>query len=178
MSKFVSQHVKVVLGGLGGDELFSGYDIHRYIYPFNKFHHMVPEWLERKVSSRMSQLVYSLQTKLSGHSLDEYRRGVQVLLATGNVSKFYLILRNAWDYDHLAWKRIYQPEFYQQKLQPVISEFQNLFKGQDQKTALQQVYGVEFQTKMVNDYLLTEDRMSMANSVEERVPFLDLDMEI
>jgi asparagine synthase (glutamine-hydrolysing) len=29
---------------------------------------------------------------------------------------------------------------------------------------------------MVNDYLLTEDRMSMSHSVEERVPFLDLDL--
>ena len=29
---------------------------------------------------------------------------------------------------------------------------------------------------MVNDYLLTEDRMSMAHSVEQRVPFLDKDL--
>ena len=29
---------------------------------------------------------------------------------------------------------------------------------------------------MVNDYLLVDDRMSMANSVEERVPFLDRDL--
>ena len=29
---------------------------------------------------------------------------------------------------------------------------------------------------MVNDYLLTDDRMSMAHSVEERVPFLDRDL--
>lgn len=29
---------------------------------------------------------------------------------------------------------------------------------------------------MVNDYLLVEDRMSMSHSVEERVPFLDLDL--
>jgi asparagine synthase (glutamine-hydrolysing) len=42
MSKFVSEHVKVVLGGLGGDELFAGYDIHKFIYPFNKWHNRVP----------------------------------------------------------------------------------------------------------------------------------------
>jgi asparagine synthase (glutamine-hydrolysing) len=29
---------------------------------------------------------------------------------------------------------------------------------------------------MVNDYLLVEDRMSMSHSIEERVPFLDLDL--
>ena len=42
--------------------------------------------------------------------------------------------------------------------------------------ALNQVLITEFQSKMVNDYLLTDDRMSMANSVEERVPFLDRDL--
>ena len=42
--------------------------------------------------------------------------------------------------------------------------------------ALEQVLFVELQSKMANDYLLVEDRMSMSNSVEERVPFLDLDL--
>ena len=37
MSDFVSKHVKVVLGGLGGDEIFAGYDIHKFIYPSNQF---------------------------------------------------------------------------------------------------------------------------------------------
>ena len=34
----------------------------------------------------------------------------------------------------------------------------------------------ELHSKMVNDYLLVEDRMSMSHSIEERVPFLDKDL--
>ena len=47
MSAFVHPTVKVVLGGLGGDELFAGYDIHKFVYPFNQWHHHMPQWMQR-----------------------------------------------------------------------------------------------------------------------------------
>lgn len=176
MSQFVSQHVKVVLGGLGGDELFSGYDIHHFIYPFNRLHRLMPQKIEEAVFSRISSLAYDVQTGLGKMALDEYRRGLQMALATGNIAKFYLILRNVWDFDEAHWRKIYAPRFLNQPLQPVISQFENYFSGNNHLTALDQVYRAEFHSKMVNDYLLTEDRMSMSHSVEERVPFLDLDL--
>ena len=107
---------------------------------------------------------------------DEYRRGLQMALATGNIAKFYLILRNTWDFDKSHWRKIYGDGFLQQKLNPVINEFDGYFSGNGDTTALDKVYWAEFNSKMVNDYLLTEDRMSMSHSVEERVPFLDLDL--
>lgn len=98
-------------------------------------------------------------------------------LATGNIAKFYLILRNVWDFDQRAWREIYQPGFLQQHhIKPVICEFEPLFDVSGKLTPLDKVYWAELHSKMVNDYLLTEDRMSMANSIEERVPFLDLDL--
>jgi asparagine synthase (glutamine-hydrolysing) len=112
-------------------------------------------------------------------SLDEYRRGLQMLLAVGDAERFYLILRNVWDYDNGFYKEIYHPEFYkqmQERSRRVHTEFDEFFERSKHMNALDQVLFTEFQSKMVNDYLLTEDRMSMANSVEERVPFLDLDL--
>lgn len=175
MSKFVSDHVKVVLGGLGGDELFSGYDIHRYIYPLYKLHHIIPGWIESKVMFKLSRLAYSLQRQFTGYSFDEYRRGIQMLLSTGNAAKFYLILRNAWDFDNQEYYNIYSPTFVQSFIKPVLNEFTQYFKNHS-RTAIDNVYYAEFHTKMVNDYLLTEDRMAMSHSVEERVPFLDIDL--
>jgi asparagine synthase (glutamine-hydrolysing) len=176
MSEFVSQHVKVALGGLGGDELFSGYDIHKLTLPFNRLFQLVPRWWEMKAASKLSSLLYFLQTRLTPASFDEYRRGLQAALAAGNIAKFYLILRNVWDFDRAHLDKIYSPHFLQQTLEPVQCEFEPLFERYAGQTPLDQIYLAEFSSKMVNDYLLVEDRMSMAHSLEERVPFLDLEL--
>ena len=176
MSDFVSQHLKVALGGLGGDELFSGYDIHKFVLPFNGLHRAIPAWWESSVGAAMSGLMYRMQTALSPKKLDEYRRGLQMALAAGNIKKFYLILRNAWDFDRVHLKKIYAPDFLQHDLIPVKKAFEPLFEKYAGQTPLDQVYYAEFGSKMVNDYLLVEDRMSMSHSLEERVPFLDLDL--
>ena len=176
MSKFVSEHVKVVLGGLGGDELFSGYDIHKFIYPFNKLHEFIPRKIEAEILSRLSSMSFKIQSKLGSFNTDEYRRGIQMALSTGNIAKFYLILRNVWDFDTEQWRFIYSSKYLNHQIKPVINEFSEYFNKNRRLTALDKVYWTELNSKMVNDYLLTEDRMSMSHSVEERVPFLDRDL--
>ena len=176
MSRFVSQHVKVVLGGLGGDELFSGYDIHQLVFPFIGVNRLMPAVLDRAVGKPLSNLAYHLQSAFGSLNSEEYRRGVQMALAGGDVRRLYLILRNTWDIDRARWGKIYTREFAERVSRPVGDFFENVFPENGDLNALEQVYHAEFQSKMVNDYLLTEDRMSMANSIEERVPFLDLDL--
>lgn len=178
MSKFVSEHVKVVLGGLGGDELFAGYDIHKFIYPFNKLNKHVPKWMQ-SIADWKSSLIFKIQNYSHMLSTDEYRRGVQMLLAAGQIEKFYLIIRNVWDFDEGFYKDIYHPDIYKKMLYEtarIKDEFQPFFDESKNLSSLDQVLYTEFHTKMVNDYLLVEDRMSMSHSVEERVPFLDLDL--
>ena len=176
MSDFVSQHLKVALGGLGGDELFSGYDIHKFVRPFNGLHRAVPRWWESTAASAISRLVYHLQSAFTPMKFDEYRRGLQMALATGDINKFYLILRNVWDFDRTQWQRMYAAPFLENHFAPVRKSFEPLFEKFAGQTPLDQVYFAEFGSKMLNDYLLVEDRMSMSHSLEERVPFLDLDL--
>jgi asparagine synthase (glutamine-hydrolysing) len=178
MSAFVKKDITVVLGGLGGDELFAGYDIHKFIYPFNKLHPLVPKFWQ-SVLKWKSDFLFAVQNASHTLSMDEYRRGLQMLTAIGNAERFYLILRNVWDFDNGFYKEIYHPSFYQkmkEEAQKVQNEFTPFFEKTKGYNALDRVLHAEFQTKMVNDYLLTEDRMSLAHSVEERVPFLDLDL--
>lgn len=178
MSRFVKKDITVVLGGLGGDELFAGYDIHKFIYPFNRLHPLVPGFLQTLLRWK-SEFLFTVQNATHTLGLDEYRRGLQMLAAIGNVERFYLIIRNVWDFDQGFYKEIYHPSFYQQmkeESQRVHAAFDPFFEKSRGMNALDRVLHAEFQTKMVNDYLLTEDRMSLANSVEERVPFLDLDL--
>lgn len=177
MSAFVSKHVKVVLGGLGGDEIFAGYDIHKFIYPTNRLHKNIPGWL-KKLMRWKSDFIFKIQNNTGTLPLDEYRRGVQMLLAIGEIERYYLIIRNVWDFDRDNYQKIYQPAFIRRlsEKHQIANSFLPLFEKVKESSPLDQVLFAEIHSKMVNDYLLVEDRMSMSHSVEERVPFLDLDL--
>ncbi|MDA3853350.1 MAG: asparagine synthase (glutamine-hydrolyzing), partial [Bacteroidales bacterium] len=110
LSEFVRPHVKVVLGGIGGDELFAGYDIHKFIRPFDKWHSATPLWLQKLLRIK-SDILFKIQNASKTLRYDEYRRGVQMLMSIGQVERFYLIIRNAWDFDKGFYKEIYSPEF-------------------------------------------------------------------
>lgn len=178
MSEFIKPHASVVLGGLGGDELFAGYDIHKFIYPFNNIHSHIPEWM-KKIARLKSDILFKIQNSSRSLRFDEYRRGVQMLMSIGDIERFYLILRNTWDFDNSAYDNIYSKEYLSNNCKDAwktLKEFDNLFSSCKTSDALSKVLAVEFQSKMLNDYLLTDDRMSMAHGVEERVPFLDRDL--
>ena len=176
MSRFVSEHVKVVLGGLGGDELFAGYDIHGIFHSLRSLSDHIPRSLEKVVGTPLGNILSGLQRKTGILKWDEYRRGLQTVLASGNVLRQLLILRNVWDHDESVLNQIYTKKFIEKKLPKVETEFIELSESFSDESAMEQVLGIEFQSKMVNDYLWTEDRMSMSHSVEERVPFLDRDL--
>ena len=70
-------------------------------------------------------------------------RFLNASLSTGNVAKFYLILRNVWDFDSEHLKKIYSTQFLTQRLKPVIEEFEVFFQTNGNLTPLDQVYSAE-----------------------------------
>jgi asparagine synthase (glutamine-hydrolysing) len=178
MSRFVQNHVKVVLGGLGGDELFAGYDLHHYVFPYRNLHAKFPKWFQNILQIK-SNLIFKMQQGIGAMKLDEYRRGAQMLLSIGNIEKFYLIIRNVWDYDNGFYKNVYSKNyinFLKETNSSTSVNFDAYFNEVSHLNPMEQVLHVERKTKMINDYLLVEDRMSMANGIEERVPYLDIDL--
>lgn len=175
MSKELSNHVTVALSGLGGDELFAGYDIYKLLNPFSILHRIIPKAFEKTLSSALANLIYHMQGLTSSLKTDEFRRGIEIVLASGNMKKSYLILRNAWDHHKKDIFKIYHPKFVAKIEIQLFDVFEKLFNHKSQHP-LELVQWVEFHSKMLNDYLLTEDRMSMANGLEQRVPFLDKDL--
>jgi asparagine synthase (glutamine-hydrolysing) len=176
LSEFVSKNLKVVLGGLGGDELFIGYDIYRYLWAMRgwlKNRHGV---LPKAILNSISALLFAVQNSSKILKWDEYRRGLQMLCSVGDLEKYYLILRNCWDYDWGFAKQIYRPEYWQSPPELTHTWFDSIFMACRDLPPLDAIAYVEFHSKMLNDYILTEDRMSMAHGLELRVPFLDRDL--
>ncbi|MEW5733833.1 MAG: asparagine synthase (glutamine-hydrolyzing) [Thermodesulfobacteriota bacterium] len=175
LAGFARRSVKVVQGGLGGDEIFAGYAIDNFLYPARNIHRLVPGALSRGLLAPLSRLLYSAQAKTGAIAADEYRRGLQLLCAAGDPRRFYLILRNVWDHDTGAFSRFYGPVLQKAALAPVEDAFAPFFTP-EAGDGLSQALWAEFHTKMVDDFLENEDRTSMANGLEVRVPFLDRDL--
>ena len=175
LSRFVSNYVKVAFSGLGGDELFAGYNYHKFIKWGEICGTLMPVAITSKLFPVLGKAVLHLQQKTGRLSWDEVRRGMQMLFMAGDAARFYLIPRNAWDGDDEMLKQIYSPSFLKNDIQPVSGYFTDFFQGTN-FPSLENTLRAEFWTKMIDDLLLNEDRMFMASGVESRVPLLDKDL--
>ena len=70
-------------------------------------------------------------------------------------------------------KFLYNPEFFESRSDYLESCFTNYFHRVQRKDPLSQMLYVDTKTWLVDDLLVKADKMTMAASVELRVPFLD-----
>lgn len=155
--ELVRKYVTVCLSGNGGDEVFGGY-VARYQ------HALRIERLSHNPSSSLLRII----TPLEGISRDmRTRNRFRILRALGDQTREYLILAGAMpeslnkklfknvNYSTEGLLECYAPFF------PARSSFlENLMKA-------------ELRTKLVDDLLSVDDSMSMAHSLELRVPLID-----
>jgi asparagine synthase (glutamine-hydrolysing) len=152
------KHVKVVLSGEGADELFGGYTIYREPISLRHF-----EKLPRPVRRGLGALSGRLPEGLRGKDL--LRRG-----AIGIEERYY---GNA---------RIFRPDEMQGVLRsydPSVSYLDVTRKLYEQTTHLDgstRMQYVDLFTWLRGDILVKADKMTMANSLELRVPFLDTEV--
>ena len=168
---FAAQHTKVVLSGLGGDELFAGYDI---ISHFAKIRD-VKRW-SRWVHDPLSWAAKGLipwGEHLLGLPFENTGRALEILSCIDRPQAVYSLLRNGWDDRKARFESMYFPEAATDLIKICSEHFAPDFSSSDLN--LGELLDLEFREKMVNDFLLNDDRTSMAHGLECRVPFLDLD---
>jgi asparagine synthase (glutamine-hydrolysing) len=113
-------------------------------------------------------------SRLNRPQLDLAARKLEWLSAIDDPARHYLLLRNGWDFNRQLVERVYTPEFVGRLSIALRDEYDPYFD--DDESVEGQVLRTEFMTKMVSDLLHNEDTMSMAHSVESRVPLLDLEL--
>ncbi len=165
LSKFTRQEVKVALSGDGADELFAGYN--KYIAesraqnPNIAAHlvkHLHPLWklLPRSRNSFLTNKIRQLERFASGMKLSNGNRYWRwcSLIGEDEVDKIlHSIDENIWQ-DYLKRKAY-------------------LTASLQQNQTLNDILIADLAMVLPNDMLTKVDRMSMANSLEVRVPFLD-----
>lgn len=167
LAKQAAQRVKVVLSGLGGDELFLGYPIHRILYLCDSLHRVLPTWLGKPMGDFATQIV----SLASPTPWTEAERTCRILAALGNWAQVYGLLRNLWDSPKLR-RLIYGPRMLDSALPNAFTVIEENWP--DNSDPVEAAAEFEWRQKMVNDLLWQEDRCSMAVGLEVRVPFLDL----
>lgn len=158
LAKNARRHVKVVLSGEGADELFGGYPMYLAGGHFDHYSHKVPRPV-RKVLGTVAKHCPNFKGKnfLVRGAMEPYQRFMRANYVFQSAERQKFLKRP------IASK---VPEEYSKRY---FNEVSNL----DEPTQLQYV---DMHTWMIYDILLKADRMSMANSLELRVPFLDKKM--
>jgi len=158
VSEFAAGHVKVVLSGDGGDELFGGYTSFQQVERF-RFLDRVPQPVRRAVASLAGGLPYSAYGKNFLRMIS--RPTALERYFESNYSPYFLrsrLLQAEWitPADGADLARVFDHCL--------------LPEGTD---ILTQAMYFETAANLPGDMLVKVDRMSMANSLEVRCPFLD-----
>ncbi len=173
LHRFIGEHVSVALSGLGGDELFAGYDFYRYLFRGRRLRGGAAGAMVRALAPA-AHWAARQAAGLGRPELDLATRKLEWLAASGDGARNYLLLRNAWDFNSGLLRRVYSADFLGQLKASSREYYSDYFT--DDRPLESQALRAEFATKMVCDLLHNEDTMSMAHSVESRVPLLDLEL--
>lgn len=161
------QGIKVLLSGAGGDDLFTGYRRHRAIQAERYW-----SWLPRQVRSGLTQITNCLdQNHVITRRISKLFKGA-ALEGDERIIDYFRWIREA---DILS---LYTPEARntlgsELAATPMINFLKPLssaIKPLDKMLALEQHFF------LADHNLIYTDKMSMAASIEVRVPFLDLSL--
>ncbi len=149
-----SQHLKVVLSGEGADEIFGGYNI--YKEPLEM------AWYD-KIPFPIRKLIGKVAGALPAH------RGLNFLVRRGKRLEERFI-GNAYMFTEKERRAILKDPAGAPAPETLCKPYYDMVADKDAVTKMQ---FVDLNMWMVGDILLKADKMSMANSLELRVPFLD-----
>lgn len=155
VSQTAAKHVKVALSGEGADEFFGGYNIYREPHDLAAYQKL-PKGLRRLLASQVQKSKRRFKGKnfliRASKSVEERFIGNAFMFTEAERSR---ILKNpSGKYDH---KELTKP-------------FYDKVKDMDDVTKMQYI---DINFWLIGDILLKADKMSMAHSLEVRVPFLD-----
>lgn len=158
LAKNAAKYVKVVLSGEGADELFGGYPMYLAGGHFYRYSKKIPKPIRKMAGAVAGRLPdFNGKNFLIRGAMEPYQRFMRANYVFKSGERQQYLKKPITSKLPEEYSKVYFDEA----------------KGLDEPTQLQYV---DMKTWMIYDILLKADRMSMANSLELRVPFLDKKM--
>ncbi|MBN1847347.1 MAG: asparagine synthase (glutamine-hydrolyzing) [Deltaproteobacteria bacterium] len=168
VSQETKNHVTVALSGDGGDELFAGYRMYQGEY-WAHYYSKIPSFLR---DGLVAPIINLLPDTRDNPSLEKIRR----------IKKFIKGMSNSFAERYYGWREIFsyslrkdllsaplRKNLFLDHVQEIVGKERNRFAGD----IINMMLYMDVKGLLPNDMLTKVDRMSMANSLEVRVPFLD-----
>jgi len=166
VSEVARRSVTVALSGIGGDELFGGY----------------PRYLGMRAAARYAALPVAMRSWIAARA-ESLSDGSGSRNALGRIKRFLLDGNRPLREQYLRWTT-FQPAGWNgpllaEGLRTVVADssalrnIRSLFDQWPSDEPADRAMGVDLQTYLPDDLLRMGDRMSMAHSLELRVPFCD-----
>ena len=163
ISTEMRKNVKVAISGDGGDENFG--------YKSYSFFHEVDAFVDGRSESAIKKKILSSKIKSRIGLGENYGQYAETIFRKrkGSIYKRGM----AFEVDELP--RLWSQSEANAHVSYVDNYLDEIWKNATGTLLTDRVITGSFRTRLLNDYLVKVDRMSMANSLEVRSPFLDVD---
>jgi len=165
VSKLAREFVKVLISGEGGDEAFAGYSTYRNLL-----------WLERlkRLPSPIRQLFSASLALLAPFASPDWPAKSDQFLRSRLEDSYYSRTSNPSRFFNRQWLQFYSSDFAQSVDKKFSSQSVTKYLRNGQHAGpLGKMLYVDTKTWLPDDLLVKADKMTMANSIELRVPLLD-----
>ena len=165
-----SQHVKVVLGGDGGDELFAGFDRYAGLSYVDTYAHIPAPIRQHLFGPVLDRLPDSFTYK----SITQKLRWLHQLAQLPTTGQRYAEATCYFRFNHTDKQRLFGAAAWDtvshlQSADVIVQQFNQA----PADTVLDRMLYADFMTRLPEHSLMLTDRMAMAHSLEARSPFLD-----
>jgi asparagine synthase (glutamine-hydrolysing) len=160
ISKLSREHVTVLLSGEGADEIFGGYPIYRMMRTLDRLHQMMPF----VPINSMKKLILSL---ISSEKIQKYLDWIGLKFES---RYFGVSCDMTSSIKHQLYSDTLQAIDQQNSVDEIFYQYYDRVNHQDM---LRKMLYVDTKIWLPDDLLTKADKITMATSVELRVPFLD-----
>jgi asparagine synthase (glutamine-hydrolysing) len=160
LAREAKRHVKGLLSGEGGDELFNAYETHGAHY-WRNYYQQLPEILKKIIGSTVKNLPVSMEKLSLDFKLKRFCEGAILPI----------------EESHLYWRHVLKDEWkeklFKNSFQSTYRFSRELFSSNQHLDDFSRLTSWDIEYFFYGDLMVKNDRMCLAHSVESRFPYMD-----